>query len=371
MGLFYMTNILDYIRWRGDLSFEKDPLNDIDALVFARLSYLDFSKIIGDDSFIRVTLRSASQLYDGGKILNENDPELIRLAGASVRFGDVQATLFRSILDEQEQLQFAGVTFLCNNGNGEETPVIAFRGTDSTFTGWKEDFNMSFMERIPSQEAASRYAVDVLEVFRNPAIFTGHSKGGNLSVYAACFSSEQIRKSTRMVFNFDGPGFNDELLNSCEYNEMLPKIKVIVPQTSMIGTLLGHREYLHVIKSCEKGLKQHDLYTWEVLGKAFTEYGMLSPVGIVMRDSFRDWLKDLDSEKRESFFNSVYRILENTNSGTLKELNSNKLKGMIKLYRSYRGMDEDSRSVTREVFKDFLKKVVGNTGNYMGEIKRE
>ncbi|MBQ3871233.1 MAG: DUF2974 domain-containing protein, partial [Clostridia bacterium] len=146
-----MTNILDYIKWRGDLSFEKDPLNDIDALIFARLSYLDFSKIIGDDSSIRVTLRSASQLYDGGKILNENDPELIRLAGASVRFGDVQATLFRSILDEQEQLQFAGVTFLCNNGNGVETPVIAFRGTDSTFTGWKEDFNMSFMERIPSQ----------------------------------------------------------------------------------------------------------------------------------------------------------------------------------------------------------------------------
>ena len=364
-----MTNILDYIKWRGDLSFEKDPLNDIDALIFARLSYLDFSKIIGDDSSVRVTLRSALRLYEGGKPLHESDPELLRLTGESIRFGDVQVTLFRSIFDEKEQLQFSAVTFLCDEGDGLPVPVVAFRGTDSTFTGWKEDFNMSFMDRIPAQEEAARYARDVSKSFRRPLVFTGHAKGGNLSVYASCFASETVRNRARMVFNFDGPGFNDDVLKSDEYGSMLPKIKVIVPQSSMIGTLLGHREFLHVIKSSEHGLKQHDLYTWEVTGKTLTEYGTLSPVGMVMRDSFAQWLNGLDNEKREEFFDAVYRILENTNSGTLKELNSNKIKGIIRLYRSYRSMDEDSKTVTTEVLKDFMRSVLGSTGEYVGEMR--
>ena len=139
-----MTNILDYIRWRGDISFEKSPLNDIDALVFARLSYLDLSKIVSDDSSVKVTLRSAFRLYENSRVLHPSDPELLKLAGESERFGDVEVTLFRSIFDEKVQLQFCAMTFLCDEGNGHApVPVVAFRGTDSTFTGWKEDFNMS------------------------------------------------------------------------------------------------------------------------------------------------------------------------------------------------------------------------------------
>lgn len=34
-----MSNILDYIKWRGDLTIQNDPFNEIDSLILSRFSY--------------------------------------------------------------------------------------------------------------------------------------------------------------------------------------------------------------------------------------------------------------------------------------------------------------------------------------------
>ena len=41
-----MSNMLDYIEWRGDIPFTAAPFNEVDNLVLARLSYIPLNGII-------------------------------------------------------------------------------------------------------------------------------------------------------------------------------------------------------------------------------------------------------------------------------------------------------------------------------------
>lgn len=41
-----MANIMDYMDWRGDLSFEADEFNEVDNLILAQLAYVDFEGIV-------------------------------------------------------------------------------------------------------------------------------------------------------------------------------------------------------------------------------------------------------------------------------------------------------------------------------------
>ena len=41
-----MADISDYLCWRGDITFEQDPFNDVDNLILAQIAYVDFSDII-------------------------------------------------------------------------------------------------------------------------------------------------------------------------------------------------------------------------------------------------------------------------------------------------------------------------------------
>ena len=286
-----MANMFDYITWRGDLTFAQDPPNEVDALIFSTLSYIHFGGPVQDRPMYPILLRDAAAYFftmddRRSRVRVENDMHLLELAANAPRFQQTKLVMYRDTLIPEEDTQFAAMTFLLDDG----TAFLAFRGTDMTLVGWKEDFNMSFQDTVPSQLLAQQYVHDFCVQYDMPMRICGHSKGGNLAVFAAARSSPQIQKRIIQVYNNDGPGFNHYLMGDPGYLAMVPKITTLVPQSSIIGMLLEHEEPYTVLKSRSVSVWQHDPYTWEVLGRRFVPMEGTTENSRFLDATIKQWL---------------------------------------------------------------------------------
>ena len=268
-----MANILDYLDWRGDLTLAERGFNEVDNLLMAELCFLDFSGIVPADFSAPVSLPEAMQKYDAarpqetmGVLVPEQIPELGHKMAASRRFSDLTLCAYVSRTDEETQTQFSALTALLP----DKTAYIAFRGTDDTIVGWKEDFNLAFLPVVPAQRMAAEYlAAAAAALPSHPLRVGGHSKGGNLAVYSAVFCGEAVQNQLMRVYNNDGPGFRTSLLGLPEHRRVADKITTILPESSVVGMLLEHEERYEVVRSTQSGLWQHDGFSWQVRGEKF------------------------------------------------------------------------------------------------------
>lgn len=311
-----MADMFDYIRWRGDIPFSQVPPTPVDMLIFSTLAYVRLEGVVTErlqlTALFRVAVKTLLALPDAEKrCRNENDLVLLNAAAESERFGNVRLTYYRDVFIPEEDTQFAAVSYLLDDG----TACLAFRGTDNTLVGWKEDFNMTFQDSIPAQRLAKEYVQAFLEVHRVPVRLTGHSKGGNLAVYAAAKSRSEIQGQILEVYNFDGPGFTAPMMTDTGYRNVIPKIRTYVPQSSVFGMLLEREEPHRIIRSSQIGLLQHDPYSWEVLGGGFVLEESLTADSRFLDRTFKTWLAGMTSEERNEFFDTVFELLmiENTN----------------------------------------------------------
>ena len=306
-----MPDIFDYIKWRGDLSFSCDPPNEIDALVFSGLSYICYSGELSADPSGRVTLQEAAR-----KILAmpdalsrsqiKNDRELLKTASESERFGNCILTHYSEHIVPEEETQFAAVTFLLDDGSA----FLAFRGTDDSLTGWKEDFNMSFQESVPAQRMAVDYVETFVRSHAMPLRLGGHSKGGNLAVYAGARVSEDIQKRILRVYNNDGPGFGDHMMKDDGYLRIIPKIRTFIPQSSVIGMLLEHEEPYTVIRSDQVSLLQHDFYSWRLQTKAFIRMEAITEDSRFLDLTIKNWIAEMSPQERNLLVDALFGLLE-------------------------------------------------------------
>lgn len=305
-----MTNMFDYLTWRGDLTFAQDPVNAVDALIFSTLSYVPYAGDLERDPSAVVTLKAACETLLGQESLENRcrakiDLELIRAAAETVRFGSARLCMYRSRLVPEQETQFAAVTFLLDDG----TMFLAFRGTDYTLVGWKEDFNMSFRQVVPAQLLAEKYVREVGAEYFLPMRLGGHSKGGNLAVFAAARSSPVLQKRILEVYNNDGPGFTGYLMGDPGYLAMVPRIKTYVPQSSVIGMLLEHEEPYTVIRSKSHGVMQHDPYTWEVVGPGFIPVPEISQSSVFLDKTIKTWYANMTDQERNQLVDVLYQVL--------------------------------------------------------------
>ncbi|MBO5479296.1 MAG: DUF2974 domain-containing protein [Clostridia bacterium] len=246
-----MANIFDYLIWRGDLSVNQSEFNEIDNLILARFSYFPFDNILKENETI--TIEEAGKRFEKldiekEKILQKEDIDLFPALAKSKRFSQMKITKYINKVSQEEEKQFSAITILMP----DDTTYISFRGTDNTLVGWKEDFNMSFQEKVPSQLDAVEYTKQVANQYSNLLRIGGHSKGGNIAVYAASFCSSDIQDRIINVYNNDGPGFHETVISNPKYQRILPKVHTFVPQTSIIGRLLYHEENYTVVQSTRK-----------------------------------------------------------------------------------------------------------------------
>lgn len=332
-----MGTLFDYVAWRGDLTFSQAPFNEVDSLIFALLSYVEYKGIVSEQhSADPISLQAVA---NGFFARNPNPKkvsiglivpkEIIRLLWAvkgSRRFRQVGMNAYVNKIDLEAQMQFSAVTFLLETGDR----VVAFRGTDDTIVGWKENFNMSFMEVVPAQRHAVAYLNQAAGFAKGKLYVTGHSKGGNLAVYSSMHAEKTIRARIAGVWNHDGPGFRDNILHDPDYLEIKPQIKTLLPQSSLVGMLLEHEEDYTVVKSRQKGFLQHNGLTWDVKGGAFVRVKNLSAESRRTDKTAKKWIESMTLEQREQFCEALYRILSSDHALTLTDLVSIKNRWLLR-----------------------------------------
>lgn len=305
-----MADLFDYLRWRGDIPFSQVPPTPVDALIFSTLAYVSFKDIVPETPSRQVPLSDAADrlLADPDsekKCRVKADLELLKAASGCPRFAEAGLSFYQDVFIPAEDTQFAAMTYLLSDGSA----FLAFRGTDNTLVGWKEDFNMTFQQSIPAQRLALEYLRRYAEAGSAPLRLGGHSKGGNLAVYAAARSEKAVQERIAAVYNQDGPGFTEGMMVDPGYLAIVPKVHTYVPQSSVIGMLLEHEEPYLIIKSKQIGLMQHDPYSWEVMGGNFSPVEAFTADSRFLDRTFKDWLAGMSPQERNQFFDTVFELL--------------------------------------------------------------
>ena len=347
-----MSDIRDYVRWRGDLRFQQDPVHPVDALVFSALSYIRMEEVLKEEEGPRLLRDLGRELLEredlSDLIRSKNDPDLLALASDSNRFGACQVLRCRSLLDPAQDTQFFAVTFLLDDGSA----MIAFRGTDFTVVGWKEDFNMSFQQTVPAQELALDYVREVSFSLPGPIRICGHSKGGNLAVFSAARSSPMLQQRIQAVYNNDGPGFSDYLMGDPGYKAIVPVIHTFVPQSSIIGMLMDHEEPYTIIKSRQIGLMQHDVYNWEIHGPRFVPMEEITADSRFLNETIRKWYASMDNAQRNQVVDTVFGLFEEGQVADATEILSPR---NIHRYVNILGANENMRKTLSGELQSFLE----------------
>ena len=346
-----MTTLFDYLTWRGDLSFAQDPPNQVDALIFSALVYLKFGTRVTEAKEV-LTLREVAEEFFAlpdfeNRARAKNDLMLLRAAADSHRFGGCRLAMFRQEFIPEEDTQFAAVTFLLDDGS----LMIAFRGTDNTLVGWKEDFSMSFRQIIPAQMLALNYTHDVWAAHTCPMYLCGHSKGGNLAVFAAARSSPMIQGWIRGVYNNDGPGFSEYMIGDPGYTAMVPRIRTFVPQSSIIGMIMEHEEPYTIIRSNQIGIMQHDLFSWEVVGRDFVPMEEITADSRFLNRTIRNWLDGMDLQARSHMVDVLFDFLSSGDITAASEVFQFKT---LLTYLKTLETDEESRKNMSAIFGALL-----------------
>lgn len=357
-----MANIMDYLEWRGDLTLAASPFNEVDALLLAELSFINFEGLVPPPEIGRgVRLRDAAEEYfarnegkeiDMGVLVPDKIPAMLCAMAGSKRFGNMLVNAFEERIDVELEQQFAAITV----DLGDSSVYVAFRGTDDTLVGWKEDLNMGFLEEIPSQEQAVRYLKRIAKQYdRKKLRVGGHSKGGNLAVYSAVKAAPEVQERILAVYNNDGPGFLYDLTATPEHQRIGDRIRTIVPQSSVVGRLMKHEQNVQIVHSTYEGLAQHDGFSWEVKGTKFVYLDEPSREGKLADETIDSWANELSAQQREALADALYEVLTATGAQTLSELNGEKLKSAVGMLKSYKNLDRETRRVLSEAVKLLLR----------------
>jgi hypothetical protein len=347
-----MQTIIDYAEHELR-TFIDLPLNPVDALILSELSYLcigeAFSETVRPDS--EVTLRDLFAREQFPTLFQtllstENPARLIAAAASSPRFRDVRVTRYVNTIDHDSETQFSALTYLIPGGSS----FIAYRGTDSSLVGWKENFNMAFMAPVPAQTSAVDYLERALPELSGPIYLGGHSKGGNLAVYAASACSPASQDRIMQVYNQDGPGFNEQLLDSPGFARVRGRLNKTVPQDSIIGMLLETHEDYSVVQSDGRGLLQHDPFTWSVeVDNCDFHYLERITQGADRTDrALNEWISSLSTAQREAFVDALYGIIQSSGYERLSDLSKISTQELIKQLADLQANDIETYTIVRD-----------------------
>lgn len=303
-----MGTILDYLL-ETTAGFEEKPFSDVDSLVLSQLSYLDFGGLApgpGEDPipFRNLAGDSAVAALVKRDRVPQLDAELVRRVDASSRFSGLKIGNYVNIIDKEAEEQFSAVTFFLDG-----MAYLAYRGTDSSYVAWKEDFNLAFLNPVPSQVAGAAYLDWVAGLFPGPLRVGGHSKGGNIAVYSSLFCRPEHRKRITAIYSHDGPGFTQGVLESPEFLEMRDRLHKTMPQSSLVGVLLQHQENYRVIRSNQFWIMQHDPFSWIVEQGDFQYLEKLSSGALFLDKNLNAWISSLSAEELSRFADALYQVL--------------------------------------------------------------
>lgn len=374
------ATFLTYVRERMDTFLDR-PLCAIDSLVFSWLAYAH----LGEDQ-VNACLPEGIALHEmlraeefdnmfGSTWDPEGSRDLLFAVCASPRFRDARLTEFRFKTARSAEEQFAAMTFILPDGSS----YVAFRGTDSTIVGWKEDFNMTFLNPVPAQEEARAYLEYVASVTTGPLYVGGHSKGGNLAVYAVATCNKSCRERVARVFSHDGPGFHREFCASDAYRNILPIMVKTVPKSSMIGAVLSEGPDCHpiIVESGGFSLFQHNPFLWEVdvESATFVEADGFTASSRYFDSTLDAWMDKYSLAERARFVDALFDVIRVTGAKRFSDIMADRKTNVLLMLEAVEGLDPDLQQFIRDVLRSFartatVEKAAGAASGIAGTIKK-
>lgn len=376
------NTIYNYVELRGDLTIDQYPYNEIDYLIFSELSYVCFDHILNSDVHDALTLEQAYELY---KNEHKNDSQdenvsyykslkLLKKMAYLPRYRHIKLLSYVNDVDKDLIKQFAALTLLLEN----QTLCIAYRGTDDSLVGWHEDFLMLCDDVVPAQKSSVKY-LDYISQYEytdslcddlkckylgkniwerlkkhfqykknRPIILVGHSKGGNLAMYAGCMATQEIQNRISHIYNYDGPGFHEQMMNSSQYQKMLPRIQSYIPHYSFFGITLGHEEQYQVVHSYHTGMIQHDATSWQVNAMGFVG-DELSYESVQFAINVLLFLDKLTLEEKYIFIDTMFGLFDSLGILTFSDLAHISFKQIIYAIKEMTLLESSVRKMLIEV----------------------
>ena len=350
-------NILSYVRECRE-TFDERPLTPVDSLVLAWAIYFRVPVALdAAASPAGVALHELLRAEDFDDMFSgcfdaESSRELLFALCASPRFRDVRLADLLFTFNVERQEQFCGGTFLLPNGSA----YVAFRGTDATLVGWKEDFNMAYQCPVPSQADAARYLTHAAELFDGcPLYVGGHSKGGNLAVYAASEAVPEAQARVRRVFSHDGPGFTAEFLAGEGYARVRERVEKTMPRSAIVGMCLETHEDYSIVESSSVSILQHDPFTWQVEDGDFVYAEEFSAGSRYLDRTVTAWLAGLDNEARGRFIDALYGVVASTGAKNFAQIRDNWKTALPVMAEAASELDPDTRKLILSTLASFAK----------------
>lgn len=353
-----MGNIIDYIHEYGKYTFTEEPLNEVDSLVLCQMVYLNFGPFVPglEERNAPVSIQSIYRHPDRDRILDdywyrENNKELFAAAVQSKRFGSLKMNYYVNIINIDDETQFSAMTYILEDKN----VYIAYRGTDATIIGWKEDLNLAFSKPLHSQYLSTEYMNKVAGYIAGKFYAGGHSKGGNLAVYAAMNCSAETRERLIHVYNNDGPGFRPEIRQQGNYEDIADRVSKFIPRSSVVGMILEDHSDYEVVESKGVGLLQHNAYSWKIKGQSFVRAKNMSD-GKMLRDaSMNEWILSLSEEETHAFVDTLYEVVSASEASNVFEFGADWKKSLQNVFEAAKGIDDVTKKVIQKIIRSLFE----------------
>lgn len=365
-----MADFFDYLSWRGDLTFSQDPFNEVDNIILAELSYGDFSNIGAlENSFLSISELYAAYLEttsredaDDKKSLAKglkdrpyltNIASLLEKLSKTKRFENLKIGYYRKVIKKDPVVQFTAIIYLVDG-----MAYVAFGGTDDSFVGWQEDFYFSYTSGTASQLAAVAYLEEVSKIIDGNFYVGGHSKGGNLAIYAALFADDKIKDRIDIIWANDSPGFTADVLKEEGYKKIRDKIILYLPESSVVGLLMnqdvGEKVIIH---AREKLFYQHFLLHWQVDGNKFLRAEKLSDDALFVNKALDTWLSEIEIDKRKEVVDGIFYCLEMTKAKDFADFQEGGLNSLRGLLAASKTLPQDQY----DLIVDLIRKLISNS----------
>ena len=364
-----MGNMIDYLRSYGQYTFAEKEFNSVDSLVLSQFTYLKFDGLVPEPFQKRKGVKLLDILVhpERNKMFVDERYEkanrgLFEAMVFSKRYQNMRLNHYAMRTDTQTETQFCAITFYLD----EDLTFVAYRGTDETLVGWKEDLNMTFLCPVPGQQYATEYLNAIGKKIDTPFLVGGHSKGGNLAVYASLKCEKEVQEKIKVIYNNDGPGFRKEVFADGEYEKLSERIVKTVPQASFFGMLLQDEKECQIVKSSAVGIKQHNPYTWEIEEGAFVFADELFEKQKKLNRSLNAWFFSLNDEQLKVFTTTLFDVIGATEADTVIELSEEWKINRIKMVHAIGDLDGETKRKILEIIRILF--VINRS--FKGEKKR-
>ncbi|MBR1911434.1 MAG: DUF2974 domain-containing protein [Treponema sp.] len=364
------SNLFDYVKENGQSSFEEKGINELDSAIFAMLSYISFEGTAAEDSRNGVTFRELSNRFFSSEfrysMRNENWDiwqsciRMLETAARCKRYEKIMVKGYVNLLNEEEPSQFSALVFTL----APTLHFIAFRGTDTSIAGWRENFLMTCESQTSSQKLALEYLNEWTSYLPGTIHVGGHSKGANLAIYAAAHARPDIQKRIASVWNFEGPGFsrNPDMLERIK--DIDGKIKTYIPETSLVGVVMRSFDRYTAVKSDNHLFLQHDLFSWHVNGNSFESVDDLSRTSRMFDSTMNATIANLSDDQFRILINVLFDSMEDSGIHTVQDIGDNMGRFSATLAKACVFSDKETRKTLLYVGKCLVK-------NFNASVKEE